>query len=352
MIKNTQKREEMTLTKKAVAYGIGQFSDTIALEMFSFFIFTFYYAVVGLNVNLITIVYIIWSIWNAINDPLLGALSDRTKTKMGRRKPYIIIGIVPLCIIMVLLWTPPLGSAINAFIYFLIMVILFDITYTSFDLNYASLFPEMFQNLEDRAKAGAIKQIFTVIGLICAFILPTLFIPKLDDPKYYTEYSYAGIFMSVLIAIGAILMIVFGIKERIEYSKDAEMAPSLITSLKFSIRNKSFRIFIVANLTFWYVIGILPTIVPLYGSFVLGVGSGQSFLLGLMLGLSFISAAFFMILWRYIAVKIGMKKVYMLCAIIFTSFLDFLIKRHPIVGSILRHSRFKTGHVLNSSYMW
>ena len=73
--------------KKALAYGIGQFSDTIAIQMFVFYIFTFYYAVVGLDVNLITLVYILWSIWNSINDPLMGTLSDRMGSRWGRRGP-------------------------------------------------------------------------------------------------------------------------------------------------------------------------------------------------------------------------------------------------------------------------
>ncbi|MFW9901653.1 MAG: MFS transporter, partial [Candidatus Thorarchaeota archaeon] len=204
--------------KQAVGYGIGQFSDTISLQLFNMYVFTFYFAVVGIDVNLITFVFIIWSIWNAINDPLLGALSDRTKTRFGRRKPYIIAAIGPLCLIIILLFTPPVNSNTNSFIYMLIMVILFDITYTAFDLNYASLFPEMFLNLQDRAKSNAIKQIFTVIGLIFASIIPTLFIPKLDDPLYLSNYALAAVIMVVIIAIGAILLIFFGIKERIEFS--------------------------------------------------------------------------------------------------------------------------------------
>ncbi len=310
------KQEDYTV-KKASSYGIGQFADTIALQMFTFFIFTFYFSVVGMDVNLITVVFIIWSIWNAINDPLMGALSDRTQTKLGRRKPYMIVSIIPLCVIMVLLWTPPVYSELASFIYFIIVVILFDITYTMYDLNYASLFPEMFQDLDNRAKANNIKQGFTVIGLIFAFIMPTFFIPKLDDPQYISNYSVAGLIMAIIVAIGALICIKFGVKERVEFSKDYITAPSLIDSLKYSIKNKGFRTFIIANLGYWYVIGMLPTIVPLYGTYVLNIGEGESILLGLLLGTTFISAAIFLALWRFVALKVGMKKGYMMANAVF-----------------------------------
>ncbi|MFX0003828.1 MAG: MFS transporter, partial [Candidatus Hermodarchaeota archaeon] len=321
--------------RKALGYGIGQFSDTIALQMFNMYVFTFYFAVVGIDVNLITIVFIIWSIWNAINDPMLGALSDRTKTKVGKRKPYILAAIYPLFLVMILIFTPPTGSMTLSFIYMLMMVVLFDITYTAFDLNYASLFPEMFLNLQDRAKANTIKQIFTVLGLIIASILPTLFIPKLDEPEYLFNYGFAALFMAIIIVSGIIILIFFGIKERVEFSKDYETAPSFSKSIKFSIKNKSFRTFIIANLAYWYVIGMLPTIVPLYGSFVLYIPEGESYLLGLLLGTTFISAAIFMPLWRFIAIKIGMKRGYMLSFITFiTTLLPFMFITTVEIGFI------------------
>jgi len=301
--------------KKGILFGIGQFSDAIASQMFSIYVFTFYYAVVGLDVNLITLGFILWSIWNAINDPLLGALSDRTKTKWGRRTPYIITSIIPLCIIIVLLWTPPTDSAIASFIYFLVVMALFDTFYTMYDLNYCALFPEMFQGLRNRAKASAVKQIFTVLGLLFAFLLPTFIIPDLTDSAYITEFMYAGIVMSIIIFVGAIIMIKFGIKERTEFSEDYKTAPSIITSLKFSLKNKSFRIFIIMNVAYWYVVGMLPMVAPLYGKSVLGIDDAM--LLGILLGLAFISAACFMALWRFIIGKVGMKKGVMISMVVF-----------------------------------
>jgi GPH family glycoside/pentoside/hexuronide:cation symporter len=317
MSKQTEILEEKISTKRFISFGVGQFSDAIALQMFTIYIFTFYFAIVGLHINLITLGFILWSLWNAINDPLLGALSDRTKTRWGRRKPYIVGAIVPLCIVIVLLFTPPVGVEIISFFYFIIMMILFDTFFTMYDLNYCALFPEMFQDLEKRAKASAIKQIFTIIGLIFVFIIPTIIIPDLTNKKYITNYMYAALTMIIFIIIGAIVLIKFGIKERVEFSQDYKTAPPILTSLKFSLKNKNFRIFIIMNLTYWYVVGMLPIITPLYGRFVLGIGEGEAYLLGLLLGVCFISAAFFMPLWRYIAIKVGMKKGVMLSMITF-----------------------------------
>ena len=137
--------------KKAAAYSFGQIADVSAYQTFTFLIFTFYFAIIGLPVLYISLGFIIWSVWNALNDPFMGFISDRTHTRWGRRLPYIMIGLIPMAIIMFLLFSPPKTFGLDAiavnFVYFLIVIILFDLFYTMYSLNLTSLFPETFINI-------------------------------------------------------------------------------------------------------------------------------------------------------------------------------------------------------------
>ncbi len=357
-------REQFSL-KHTLAYSSGLFSDVLSYQFFTFLIFTFYYSVIGLPTDWITIAFIIWSVWNALNDPMWGIISDRTNTKWGKRRPYIIISFIPLCVITILLWTPITTSPIITFFYFLIIIILFDTIYTLYSINQTSLFPEMFQSLELRSKVNNVRQIFSVIGLIFAFIVPSFFIPDYTLSQFAPNYIGTGIFMAIVMAIGAIIFIKWGIKEKAEFVIDKATTPSFLKSIKITFKNKAFICYALTALANWYVFGMLPTIVPLFGKFVLN--TPDALLQSVLLGLAFVSAIIFIFLWRFVTLKLGLRIGFILSMIAFILVLipfiwisDFtsglvafffvglglsgsLFFRDPLVSAIADEDELKTG---------
>ena len=313
MSKDTNDSAMVITNKTTIMYSFAGIADTMSYQMFTFYIFNFYYTLILKDIFLVTIGYIIWSIWNAINDPLLGALSDKTRSEWGKRKPYIVSGIILTCIFLVLLWTVPGGSIVVQFIYFLIIICVFDLVFTAYSLNQTSLFPEMFQNLEQRAKANNFVQIFNIIGLLFAALLPGFLVTELLAPSnnpveiatIQGEYIIAAIIMAAIAAVFATLFILFGLKERKEYARDAEKAPSFGKSIKFTFKNNAFRIYVITNLAQWYIFGLIPIMNPYFLGYIIGVtGFWQSVFLAIV----FISAIASMVLWRNYFKKHGAKK--------------------------------------------
>ena len=283
--------------------------------------------------------YILWGIWNAINDPFLGALSERTKHrgKWGKRKFYLIISIIPLCIMMVLLFFVPFNTSGKTieFFYFLITIIVFEFFYTLFDVNVNALFPEMFPTEKKRASTNLFIKITLVVALILASLLPGLIIPDLVPDEAATSKEIAGIKIDyfIMAIIAAIITIVisipflkWGVKEKEERTEDFEKRPSFIGSLKFTLKNKTFVKFVIANTMLWYCYTILPLILPLYAEHVLDIEKG-SFLISIALLLAFLVAAASMPLHRKIGFRLGMRNELILSMIVWigTLFPFFLI---------------------------
>jgi GPH family glycoside/pentoside/hexuronide:cation symporter len=241
-------------------------------------------------------------------------LSDRTHTKRGRRIPWIIAAIGPLSLIMFLLFSPPLTFGVEStvvnFIYFFIIIIVFEFFYTMFSINQTSLFPEQFIDKDVRGKVNSIKQIFSVFGLIVAAILPSLFMkdPMVEDAL--PNWMVFSIILAIITFIFGFLFIRYGAKEKVEFKEDYKMAPGLFESIKLCVKSKSFRWYIPAEIANWFVYGMLPTVIPLYGRYVLGI-EAESIELSILLGIGFISAAIFIIFWRWVAKKIGPRKAWM-----------------------------------------
>jgi GPH family glycoside/pentoside/hexuronide:cation symporter len=293
--------EDNKTIKNKLFFALNGFPDQMTYQAFSFLVFTYYFAVVGIPIFEMWIAFVLWGLWNAFNDPMLGALSDRKKYgKLGKRRFFIIIGLVPLSLMMIFLFTVPLEIK---FFYFIFIIMLFEFIYTLFDVNVKALFPEMWPNEEERASANLILRGLTIIGT------------AEEIARIPGMYITAGIVFAIITIITGAIFIIKGIKEPEELPQQFESRPSFFSSVKLSLKNKTFVKLVLCNMMTWYVLSMLPIIFPLYAIFVLGVGRGSLFI-GISLMLTFIVAALTMPIHRKLGKKIGMRNAFMLSLVI------------------------------------
>jgi GPH family glycoside/pentoside/hexuronide:cation symporter len=327
-----------------VLFGTGEVADIIAYQGFTFLIFTFYSAVMRVNINAITVVYIIWTLWNSLNDVIFGTISDRSRFKKflggGRRGPYMKMMILPLALIMVLLFLSPITdvgenpgeTGLLLFkignipftvqsIYMLIIMVFFDTIYTIYSINHTSLYPEMFLTHKAREKAGAMRRVMMVFGLLVAFAVPTfivdVYIPgDPESPSLATsllQYRIAGIIFCVLIFIFGLVHVVWGIREPPYEEMQKKNNLSWKESFRHTIKNKNFIIFIFASSMNWFVFGLVPMIFPAYGQIV--IGEPDAFRVTIILLVLFIASIPGVYFWSWLDKKIGSKEAFLVCMI-------------------------------------
>ncbi len=210
-------REKLNFTTK-LAYGSGDMGPAITANILVFFLLYFFTNVAGLPAGLAGSILAIGKIGDAINDPIAGILSDRTRTRWGRRIPWMLLGAIPFGIFFFLQWIVPNFSpdpTVNnwcLFAYYVIVATLFNLAYTAVNLPYTALTPELTQDYNERTTLNSFRFAFSIGGSILSLILATvIFQAYPDDPRQ--QYLVLGI-VSSLLSIIALFWCTFRIQER------------------------------------------------------------------------------------------------------------------------------------------
>ena len=148
----TPPRQRLSLGTK-LAFGAGDTGPAILGAITGFFLLDFLVNVAGLppsGVFSAASVFLIVKLWDGINDPIMGWLSDKTVSKMGRRRPWLLYGAIPLGVAFFLNWVvPPLGET-GKFIYYVVVALILDTALTAVLVPYTSLTAELTQDYNER----------------------------------------------------------------------------------------------------------------------------------------------------------------------------------------------------------
>lgn len=290
------------LTKKTspARYGFAMFGTSIPINMFKSFAAIFYVDTLGLDMKKYSLVLLIYTFVDAIDNPVYGFLSDRTRTKWGRRRPWLLIGTPLLVLFFILFYNVP--SFIESekgmlFIYMLLMYILTGTLDSLVNANYGSLFIELFKKDEDRAKTNGIRQICQLFAMAISIALTPMITEKIG-------YRLTAVIYGI-VALAVMMYCFWGCKEN-SYYEELEK-PKLFNSVKALLTNPRFWIYGLAGAFYSAAFSLISQAIPFFVKYTLGLGGSMTtVMLGIVLGVAVIG----IIIWSKVIQKVNIMKIW------------------------------------------
>ena len=228
-----------------ISWGIASLGTSLISGIYGGLLTIFYQDYLGLSAKWIGLAATIYAIWNALNDPIFGYITDGTRSKHGRRIPYMRFTAPFLALTFILVWfAPPQAGQQALFWWMLVTMLLYDTCYTIIGLVYSALLPEVVETDGHRNQLQISSSLFAMLGTVLGFVIPDMVRPKTGDASLvplYVAVIVAGIFGMLMI-----LVTTFKVKEKPEFTK-VDKPISLWEAIKFTFTSKSFLILVSAN---------------------------------------------------------------------------------------------------------
>ena len=203
--------------------------------------FVFLTNIIGIQPVLAGIVTLISEIWDAISDPLMGIISDNTKTKWGRRRPYILIGGCLLAVAFPLIFLPlSTSDEILKFVYCAATYLLYNTVSTMINVSYSSMSAEVSPVSEERDEANVLRLVVSTASAAVCTLLPSIVLDAYNAEKINltTFYLIVGVGFGILFALPVVLCAIF-VKERVETVEEKKKFS--VTEIISPLRTRPFR---------------------------------------------------------------------------------------------------------------
>lgn len=262
--------------KKKLTYAVGLFGTQIYNGIQASSTAWFWLNIMGIdNIAYSIVMLVFYNIWNALNDPIFGWLSDNTRTRWGRRIPYMRLFSPIWFVASIFLFLPLVQAELALIIWFTVFILIFDGCYTFVAGCYNSLLGEISFDTQTRTNINTLAWVFATVGIAIAYIGPLLF---KENIRAFQIFVVVGSSLGLL----ALLIPSFLIKERPIPPEETPLA--LGTALKGCIKNKPFMAFVGWNFCVQFTTAILIANIVFYATFVLSVeGFQATFLVAIFL---------------------------------------------------------------------
>lgn len=294
-----------------LAFGAGDLGPAIVAAIHGFFLLDFLINVAGLGAAAAGTVLLIVKIWDAVNDPIMGWLSDKTQSAQGRRRPWLLWGAVPFGLAFFLHWvTPPLDET-GKFIYYVVVALLLDTAYTAVNVPYTALTAELTPDYDERTSLTSFRFGFSILGGVLASFFHNQIVAAYPEQRALGSMISIGLWS--VISVAGFWVTYAGTREPARAAPTQD-GPGFLEGFKIAFQNRPFVLVTVIYLLSWLTIQFVQNNLFIYARDAVGVAEADFGLV--LLALQF-SAFVWVIIWGRISERIGKKAVYYVGAVIF-----------------------------------
>ncbi len=286
-----------------IIYGAGDLGFSLTSTILGAYFLFFLTDVVQIKPAVAGIAILIGKTWDYINDPLIGHLSDRTRSRWGRRRPFLLFGAIPFALAFIMMWyIPPFNSSIVLTIYYAVAYVVFDAAATFVYMPYFALTPELTEDYDERTALTSYRMFFSIFGSLLAFTVPLMIVGT------FTPENAARV-LTMAIVFGAISalplwLVFFNTKERQSFATQEK--PKMIPALKAAFKNRPFVFGAIIYLLTWICMDIIQAILLFFIKYVLKLEDQSE----LIMALIFVTVIFSLPLWEYASRKLGKRYAY------------------------------------------
>jgi len=297
------------------------FTDTMLGVLFAIFMLD----VVGLPPKLAALAVFIGKSWDYINDPIIGYLTDRTRSRWGRRRVYLLFGFIPFGLAFAMLWwRPPFINQWALMAYYAAAYFLWDSVVTLVSMPYFALTPELTQDYDERTSLTSYRMIFSLLGGLVAFTVPLMIIGSMR-PENSSRIFQTGIIFAIVSSLSILLTFV-GTHEKAEYT--AQKPSSLRESLRAASKNRPFIFAMGIFLFTWTAVELIQNMLLFFLKYRMGMEAQSDIILGAV----FVTALLVLPFWNWASNKSDKRKAYIGGMLFLSVVMVILIFVNPSLG--------------------
>lgn len=231
-----------------ISYGLGDTASNLTFQMVSMYLMFFYTDVFGISAAVVATLFLVSRIWDAVNDPLMGAVIDRTNTKWGKCRPWFLWMAVPYAIIAVLTFTVPDLSMTGKIVWAYATYIAYGMVYTAINIPFSAILPSLTANIQERTDVTAVRMIFGMSGGIMVSMLTMPLVEKLGAGNPAKGFQMTMVIFAI-IAAGLFFLTFRNTRERVQ--PRSKKAIPLKEGVKAIKGNWPWVLILVLNMFLW-----------------------------------------------------------------------------------------------------